>query len=147
MKLLPILTYSVLLVSAASCATHSPPSTPLEREERADELFSGFDIDGDGYLSRAELEGGVRYLAMGIHSGPGSGVMLGLRTKSNSRKSSAKAKPKYSPTTEETQMAIAEAFRTRDQNLDNRLSREEFKKLIVERPRVPSDNDFWEPLM
>ena len=49
-------------------------------------------------------------------------------------------------TAQEIEKTIQEAFAIRDADLDNRLSKEEFKKLIVERQPTAGEPDPWASL-
>jgi Ca2+-binding EF-hand superfamily protein len=130
--------------SLTACAT-APVShramTPSERAARADELFAQFDINGDGYLTRDELRGGIRYLAKGESMGD-SNVMLGLNKQ---KKKVTRKKTSRELSSEEINRAVKDAFSGKDDTLEQRLSQEEFRKVIVERPRTGDDP--WQPML
>ena len=109
------------------------------RANRADEIFAMLDSNHDGYVSKAEMAAGLR-----IAGEPDVNPNLMLGLKSGRSKKAAKANRRI--TELEIQKTIEEAFDARDKNLDQRLSRDEFRKLVVERP--PEENeDPWAPFM
>jgi Ca2+-binding EF-hand superfamily protein len=131
-----LLAFAVLAL--ASCATSPSPQT---RAQRAASLFDELDTNRDGYLTRAELAAGLRYAGTPELN---PNLVLGLEKTTVPSKKKVKAARKLSEA--EIQRAMSEAFGVRDENLDRRLSKDEFKKLVVERPRGAAD-DPWEPFM
>ncbi len=135
--LLPILVVPLLI---AGCATSSGSrASKKERLARADQLFAAFDTNGDGYLTKEELSGGLRLAGM-----PEMNPNLMLGMKKQAKKPAPKANRKL--TEEEIQKTMREAFDRRDHDLDKRLDQDEFRKLVVERPAVEGD-DPWAPFM
>jgi Ca2+-binding EF-hand superfamily protein len=136
---------TLTLVTLTACATNPVhhAMTRSERAARADELFAQFDINGDGYITQDELRGGIRYLAKGDGMGE-SGVMMGLNKQK--KKTIQKRFPREI-SNEEINRAVKDAFSGKDAGLGERLSQEEFRKVIVERQRGPGDADPWEPMM
>ena len=130
-----ILALSVLVF--ASCATSPSRST---RAERASDLFDELDTNHDGILTRIELTAGLRY-AGSPELNPG--LVIGLEKATTSKKK-VKASRKLSEA--EIQKLLANAFEKRDSKLDQRITKDEFKKLVVERPTGAID-DPWEPFM
>lgn len=138
---------AIAAASATGCATTSHKATTREeRASRADELFAEFDLNGDGFLTKDELRGGMRYYAGGGSSLGSDSVMLGLQ-QGKTKKTSSRRKPTRTLSSEEIERTINEAFSRRDAKLDSRLSKEEFKKVIVERPTASGEADPWEPLL
>ena len=121
------------------CASTGHKTSRSERAARADQLFAAFDTNGDGYLTKEELSGGLRVAGM-----PDLNPNLMLGMKSQKKKNSPKAARKL--TEEEIQKTMREAFDRRDQDLDKRLDQEEFRKLVVERPPTEGE-DPWAPFM
>ncbi|RYZ76126.1 MAG: hypothetical protein EOP05_05935 [Proteobacteria bacterium] len=117
--------------SSGSSGSHSK----LDRQKRADQLFASFDTNGDGFLTREELSGGLRLAG---HPEPNPNLMLGM--KKAKRKEAPKASRKLSE--EEIQQTMREAFDRRDRDLDQRLNQDEFRKLVVERPPSQGDDPF-----
>lgn len=126
------------VLALAGCATTPAPQT---RSQRAAALFDELDTNRDGYLTRAELAAGLRYAGTPELN---PNLVLGLEKTTAPSKKKVKASRKLSEA--EIQKAMNEAFGVRDENLDRRLSKDEFKKLVVERPRGGAD-DPWEPFM
>jgi Ca2+-binding EF-hand superfamily protein len=144
MRLLALLTMILTLTACATMdANESRPQanmTPSERSQKADELFRMFDANGDGYLTREELSGGMK---SAMNYEPNPNLMLGL----SKSKKSAKKKPARTLTTAEVNKAVEDAFATRDQDLDRRLSQEEFKKVVVGGASLNPEQDPWAPFM
>ena len=124
-------------VFVSGCAT---TKTPASRAQRAGELFDDLDTNHDGFLTRAELAAGLRYAGM---KDLDPNLVIGLQ-KSQVVKKRVKASRRLSEG--EIQKLMSAAFQKRDEKLDQRLSKDEFKKLVVERPADASD-DPWEPFM
>jgi Ca2+-binding EF-hand superfamily protein len=130
-----VLAFAVLFV--AGCATtHSKPS----RAQRANDLFDELDVNRDGYLTRSELAQGLRFAGTPELN---PNLVIGLE-KTVPAKKKVKASRKLSET--EIKKMMAEAFETGDSKLDQRITRDEFKKVVSERPRGVQD-DPWEPFM
>ncbi len=126
------------LLALTGCATTR--LSPNDRAQRASTLFDQLDTNHDGYLTRAELAAGLRY-AGSPELNPN--LVLGLK---NDSKRQVRANRKL--TEAEIKKAMAEAFDTRDAQLDNRITKEEFKKVVVKRSEDDSDGqDPWEPFM
>lgn len=127
---------ALALLSLTGCATTH--LSPNDRAQRAGSLFDQLDTNHDGYLTRAELAAGLRY-AGSPELNPN--LVMGLKTDS---KRQVRANRKL--TEAEIKKAMAEAFETRDAQLDNRITKEEFKKVVVKRSE-DGDDDPWEPFM
>lgn len=123
----------------AACATTPHKPTRAERSAKAEALFRQLDVNHDGYISRAELYNGLKF-AGAPDLNPN--LVMGLDTAK--KKNEVKASRKL--TQSEIDRTMKQAFSNDDQNLDQRLSKEEFKKLVVERPADEGD-DPWEPFM
>lgn len=135
----------VTLVFVTGCATNSTYSrgsghdTKDIRAQRADEIFAMLDVNHNGFITKDEMKAGLR-----IAGAPDVNPNLMLGLKSEQSKKAAKANRQI--TEAEIQKTMKEAFDERDANLDQRLSREEFKKLVVERP-LEEGEDPWAPFM
>jgi len=123
------------LLAFAGCATTTHRSND-GRAQRAALLFDQLDTNHDGYLSRAELAAGLRYAGTPDLN---PNLVMGLKTESTK-----KVKASRKLTEAEIKKAMAEAFDTRDAQLDNRITKDEFKKVVVKRSE---DDDPWEPFM
>lgn len=128
-----------LISGFSGCATTHRAQSKAERAERASELFDQLDTNHDGYLSRAELLSGLRFAGTPEIN---PNLMYGLE--SSKAKKKIKASRKLSEA--EIQKAMAEAFGVRDDKLDQRISREDFKKVVVERSKG-ADGDPFDPFM
>jgi Ca2+-binding EF-hand superfamily protein len=127
-----------LLLSGCATTSHRA-SSKAARAQRASDLFDQLDINHDGYVSRAEMLAGLRF-AGAPDLNPN--LVMGLKPEKN--KDKVKASRRL--TEAEIQKSLNEAFKTRDADLDHRMSKDEFKKLVVERPSDEGD-DPWEPFM
>lgn len=130
---------SALLTFGCASSGSSRGLSKSERQKKADELFKSFDANGDGFLTKQELSGGLHLAGM-----PEMNPNLMLGMKKAQRKAAPKASRKL--TEEEIQQTMREAFDRRDRDLDQRLNQDEFRKLVVERPPTEGD-DPWAPLM
>jgi Ca2+-binding EF-hand superfamily protein len=133
------LALSAFLISSCASSGSNKRVSKAERRERADLLFASFDANGDGFLTKEELRGGLRMAGMPELD---PNIMIGM--KKDKKKETPKASRKL--TEEEIQKTMREAFERRDQDLDHRLNQDEFRKLVVERPPTEGD-DPWAPLM
>ena len=140
-----IFNVSLLLVICGfmitGCAT-SAKRKPISRAQRANEIFASLDRNHDGSLTRDELRQGLR-----IAGAPDVNPNLMMGLKSDKAKQGAKASRPL--TDAEIEKAVEDAFSAReakDAKLDQRLSQDEFRKLVVERP-PNEEEDPWAPFM
>lgn len=145
------LVMTLAFLSLGACATTGGESsgsmtaghatTKSERAARADDLFILFDADGDGFITRAELEKGLRS-ASNIEPNPN--LMMAL---DKNQKTKKKAKVSRALTEAQVKRAVEQAFKTgSDKKLEERLSKEDFRKVVAERPPTESE-DPWAPFM
>jgi Ca2+-binding EF-hand superfamily protein len=127
----------VVLTALSGCATKPSPSA---RAQRAADLFDDLDVNHDGYITRAELAAGLRFAGTKELN---PNLVIGLE-KGSTPKRKVKASRKL--TEAEIQKLMAEAFAKHDTNLDQRLTKDEFKKLVIERQQASAD-DPWDPFM
>lgn len=141
LKLILSLTLLFVVSFTSGCATSgaSRKASRNERAERADALFAAFDANGDGFLSKEELSGGLRLAGL-----PDLNPNLMMGMKKQKQKEAPKASRKL--TEAEIQKTMREAFDRRDRDLDQRLDRDEFRKLVVERPPTEGE-DPWAPFL
>lgn len=138
---------------ASSCATGGDSSTTTsatsrattkaERAQRAEDLFVLFDADGDGYITKAEMERGLRS-ASNVEMNPN--LIIALDSKGQPTK---KKKPKVSRALTDAQVkrAVEQAFKSgSDKKMEDRISKEEFRKIVAERPASEAE-DPWAPFM
>ena len=110
-----------------------------DRATRADDIFTLFDADGDGYLTKSELERGLRSAS---NVEPNPNLMMAM-DKAPKKK---KAKTARALTDAQVKRAIAQAFKD-DKGLEEKISREEFRKVVAERPAGTESEDPWAPFM
>lgn len=116
-------------------------TTKSERASRADDLFVLFDADGDGFLTRSELEKGLR---SATNVEPNPNLMMAL---DKNQKPKKKAKVSRSLSDSQVKRAVEQAFKTgSDKKLEERITREDFRKIVSERPASEGD-DPWAPFM
>ena len=126
------------IIALSSCATTSHrANSKSERAQRAELLFQQLDTNHDGFITKAELAAGLRYAGTPELN---PNLVMGLK---NDHGKKLKASRRL--TDAEIQKVMTEAFAKRDTELDHRLSKDEFKKLVVERPAGVEDP--WEPFM
>ena len=127
------LTLALVSLIIAGCATHPSPD---ERAKRASLLFDQLDVNHDGVLTRAELAAGLTYAGTPEMN---PNLVMGLKNDSSKK---VKANRKLSEI--EIRKAMAEAFGPRKSDVDARLTKDEFKKVVVQRS---ANDDPWEPFM
>lgn len=143
----------VAILSLAACAsmdggapkgatsTTTRATTKEERASRADDMFVLFDADGNGFITRAELERGLK-TATNIEPNPN--LMMAL---DKGQKAKKKAKVSRALTDAQVKRAVEQAFKNgSDKGLEERLSKEDFRKVVAERPANEAE-DPWAPFM
>lgn len=130
---------------ALACSSHGtrPRLSEEEKAKRLQALFQRWDENHDGALSREELRTALNARALGFDLGNDVDLML-------RKKQTGKTHPRATPrpfTRAEIERAIEDAFRLRDADLNGRLTEEEFKRVLVERPSDDQDVEFWENLL
>lgn len=140
--------FALLCACATACSTgpvvEEAPMSDAERDARADELFTMMDLNNDGFLTREEMAGGLRYLTRA--DAPATrDLMYGLKSEKNTAKKPRKAKQL---TEAQVQDLVNSAFQTPDPNITARLSREDFKKIVIG-PNSATDSkpSAWSDLM
>lgn len=137
------LTLALILTSCSSPSiTTKRKLSPAERSKRAHALFKRWDENKDGSLSRDEIRRALEARAL-LGSTEDGDLILGMR-KNKSDQPRATPRPL---TQQEIAKAIEEAFKLRDADLNGRLTEEEFKKVLVERPADDQEVEFWETLL
>ncbi|MES2964807.1 MAG: EF-hand domain-containing protein [Bdellovibrionota bacterium] len=142
--------FCFLTLALSSCATPSEPSlgaqdratTKAERATRADDLFILFDADGDGYITRSEMERGLRS-ASNVEMNPN--LVMAMDSKGQPKKK----KPKVTRALSDAQVkrAVEQAFKSgSDKKMEDRISKDEFRKIVAERPSSETE-DPWAPFM
>lgn len=136
------------ILGLSGCATggsgsNSPmtgrASSKSDRAARADDLFTVFDANADGYLTRSELDRGLRSAATTWEPNPNLMNALGP--------DAPKKKSKPRPLSDaQVKRAIANAFKSHDKKLDDRISRDEFKKVVAD-GGSNAEQDPWAPFM
>lgn len=143
----PLSSYGLLLSTLllSACASFSPttevPLTDSEKAARAEEIFAVMDTDGDGFLTKDEMTGGLRYLTT-ADTPATRDLMYGLKKKT-SKDSSKRTRPIKRMSEEEVRQLVEESFKTPDQIAIDRISKEDFRKIVVE--RRPSTQDTPSP--
>ena len=115
-------------------------ATRADREARANDLFTLFDANGDGYLTKAELENGLRSAATTWEPNPN--LMMGLGPDGAKKAKKPKAHPLSDA---QIKKAMSNAFKGHDKKLDDRISRDEFKKVVAD--GEGNNEDPWAPFM
>jgi Ca2+-binding EF-hand superfamily protein len=122
---------SLAALTLTGCAsfnsTSEAPLTEKERAERTENLFNAMDANGDGFLSREEMTTGLRSFTLAGGDAPRTDVVLGLDEKKG------KTKKKKTMSDAEVRRAVDQAFSAQDLNLDKRISKDEFKKMVLEK--------------
>ena len=125
---------SLFVVSvSAGCASIGQKTSATEAmtpTQRADELFDIFDTNGDGVLTRQELEGGIRYVN-NDKIRTSDGTMFALTKKKPSLSTGISFKRKLKD--QEIKRLVEASFSTSTSTaaLQDRLTREEFKAIVT----------------
>lgn len=113
------------------CATVGGGSSAVRTpEQRADDLFDIFDANGDGVLTRDELEGGIRYVN-NDKIRTSDGTMFALTKKKTAGSTGIAFKRKLSENEIKKLVDASFAPSTGSGNLQERLTREEFKAIVT----------------